>query len=381
MEKAAPKMIYRYLGNSGLKVSVMSWGNWINTKDENDITYETVKIAYEGGINFFDTAEIYGMGEGEISLGNALKKLNAKRSDLVISPKIFKCGSGVNDSFLSRKHIIEGVNNSLKRLQLEYVDVVFCHRPDSNTPLEETCRSMNWLIEQGKAFYWGTSEWSASQVMEAHLVCEKYNLIKPIVEQCQYNMMVRDKVEGEHVHLFKTTKLGTTVWSPLFSGVLTGKYINEIPKGSRLDVFSEGAKQHNMEYTKNKKDWDSKLLKLQAIAERFGANLAQFALAWVIKNTDVSTCIVGASKPQQLEENLKALDLVVKITKEIESEVDEILGNAPLGEMDWSTFTRLPPRRQILDGVKVIAPAVVKNDEKKIIIRIDHLKTSIEILN
>lgn len=351
-----PKMIYRYLGNSGLKVSVMSWGNWINTKNENDITYETVKIAYEGGINFFDTAEIYGMGEGEISLGNALKKLNAKRSDLVISTKIFKCGTGVNDSFLSRKHIIEGVNNSLKRLQLDYVDVVFCHRPDMNTPLEETCRSMDWIINQGKAFYWGTSEWSASQIMEAHLMCEKYNLIKPICDQCQYNMMARDKMELEYVTLFKTLKYGTTVWSPLFSGVLTGKYINEVPKGSRLDAFAQGAAFHHRTYNANKADWDAKLLKIQVIAQRYNANLAQFALAWVIKNTDVSTCIVGASKPEQLTENLQAMNLISQFTPEVETEINEILGNTPAGEMDWLNFTPLPPRRQILDGIKTIVP-------------------------
>lgn len=210
------KMIYRYLGNSGLRVSVMSWGNWLNSNDESDITNETVKIALENGINFFDTAEAYGFGKAETLLGEAFKKLGARREDLVVSTKIFKSGNGVNDSFLSRKHIIEGVNNSLKRLQMDYVDVLFCHRPDSNTPMEETCRALNWVINQGKAFYWGTSEWTPSQIGEAHTVCEKLGLIKPIVEQCQYSMLHRQKVEQDHVHLFKTTKMGTTVWSPLF---------------------------------------------------------------------------------------------------------------------------------------------------------------------
>jgi voltage-dependent potassium channel beta subunit len=343
--KKPNKMIYRYLGNSGLRVSAISWGNWINTKDENEITYNTVKVALDHGVNFFDTAEIYGFGEGETSLGNSLKKLGTKREDLVISTKIFKVGTGVNDGFLSRKHIIEGLNNSLKRLQLDYVDIVFCHRPDFRTPIEETCRAMDWVINQGKAFYWGTSEWSASQIMEAHMICEKLGLIKPLVEQCQYNMMVREKMENEYAHLFQRTKMGTTIWSPLFSGVLTGKYINEIPKGSRLDVFASNASLHKSQYDKNKAVWDEKLLKLKEISERLGFTLSQLAIAWTIKNPDVSTCIVGASKPEQLEENLKALDLLEVYTKDVEDEIEKILDNTPQGEMDWLYFNRLPGRR------------------------------------
>ena len=345
------KMIYRYLGNSGLKVSVISWGNWINTKDENDVTYETVKTAIEGGVNFFDTAEIYGFGEGETSLGAALKKLGTRREDLVISTKIFRSGMGVNDSFLSRKHIIEGLNNSLKRLQLDYVDVVFCHRFDRNTPLEETCRAMNWVIEQGKAFYWGTSEWSASEIGQALQICEKLNLIKPIVEQCQYNMMIREKMEGEYVHLFQTTKLGTTVWSPLFSGVLTGKYMNGIPEGTRFDAFAANTRLHYDLYIKNKEAWDAKLTQLKAIAERLGFSLAQLAIAWVIKNTDVSTCIVGASKASQLSENLRALELLDVYTNEVEQEIEAVLGNSPACQIDWLTFSKLAPRRRILLGI------------------------------
>jgi voltage-dependent potassium channel beta subunit len=344
-------MIYRYLGNSGLRVSVISWGNWINTKDENDVTYETVKTAIEHGVNFFDTAEIYGFGEGETSLGLALKKLGKRREDLVISTKMFRSGMGVNDSFLSRKHIIEGLNNSLKRLQLDYVDVVFCHRFDRNTPLEETCRAMNWLIEQGKAFYWGTSEWSASEIGQALQICEKLNLIKPIVEQCQYNMMVREKMENEYVHLFTTTRMGTTVWSPLFSGVLTGKYINGIPEGSRFDAFSANSKFHYNQYVTNKESWDAKLLKLKAVAERLGFSLAQLALAWVIKNTDVSTCIVGASRASQMEENLRALDLLEVYTNEVEQEIEAILGNSPAGPIDWLTFSKLATRRRVVLGI------------------------------
>jgi voltage-dependent potassium channel beta subunit len=274
------KMSYRYLGNSGLKVSVLSLGNWINTKED----YDSFSLAFQNGINFFDTAEIYGLGEAEKSLGEALKKIGARREELVISTKIFKVGNGVNDSFLSRKHIIEGLNNSLKRLQLEYVDVVFCHRPDVNTPMEETCRAMDWVINQGKAFYWGTSEWSASQIGEAFVICERLGLIKPIVEQCQYNMMAREKMEIEYVHLFKTTKMGTTIWSPLFSGILSGKYVNQVPQGSRLDLFAENARLHFAAYDNNKQVWDDKLLKLKEIAEKLGFTLSQLAIAWVIKH-------------------------------------------------------------------------------------------------
>jgi voltage-dependent potassium channel beta subunit len=347
MQKSS-KMLYRYLGNSGLKVSVLSLGNWINTKQD----YDSFSLAFKNGINYFDTAEIYGFGEAEKSLGEAFKKLGARREELVISTKIFKSGNGINDSFLSRKHIVEGLNNSLKRLQLEYVDVLFCHRPDMNTPMEETCRAMDWAINQGKAFYWGTSEWSASQIGEAFTICERLGLIKPIVEQCQYNLMVREKMENEYVHLFKTTKMGTTVWSPLFSGILSGKYINQVPSGSRFDLFAENARVHYSTYINNKQDWDQKLLKLKILAEKLGFTLPQLAVAWVIKNPDVSTCILGVSSSQQLVENIKALDLISLITNQIESEIEAILGNIPIGEMDWQTFTRQPNRRQILFGNK-----------------------------
>lgn len=341
MDSQKSKMIYRYLGNSGLKVSALSWGNWINTKEQ-DPTFEIVKYAYENGVNFFDTAEIYGFGEGETTLGNALKKLDVPRENLVISTKIFKSGMGVNDAFLSRKHIIEGLRNSLKRLQLEYVDVVFCHRPDARTPLEETCRAMNWVIEKGLAFYWGTSDWSAAEIIEAYGVCDRLNLIRPICEQPQYNLFVREKFESEYTILFSKYKMGTTIWSPLMSGFLTGKYINEIPKGSRMDVFQANAKLHYDLFEKNKNDYNPKLLKLKALAERLGFSLANLAIAWTVKNPHVSTCILGASKLEQIQENLKALDLVPLFTDEVEKEIEEILANGPLGDMDWLAFQRLP---------------------------------------
>lgn len=232
------KMEYRYLGNSGLRVSVLSFGNWLNSNKPEDyeITRDAMKMCFAAGINFFDTAEVYGFGEAETLMGKAFKELAMKREEIVVSTKIFKIGAGVNDTFLSRKHIIEGVNNSLKRLQLDYVDVVFCHRPDYETPLEETCRAMNSVIENGKAFYWGTSEWTADRIAKAIEICERLNLHKPIVEQPQYNMLARTKFENEYRFIFQEYKYGTTIWSPLAGGILAGKYNDgNIPEGSRYD--------------------------------------------------------------------------------------------------------------------------------------------------
>ena len=296
------KMEYRYLGPTGLRVSVVGWGNWVNNQND-QLTVESLKVCLEHGVNFFDTAEVYGLGAGELSLGKALKELNVQREKVVISTKIFNIGRDPNDSFLSRKHIIEGLRNSLKRLQLDYVDVVFCHRYDRYTPLEETCRAMNWCIEHGLAFYWGTSQWSASQIMEAYKICDKLNLIPPVVEQTHYNMMFRDFVEREYNDLFKKYGMGTTIWSPLESGILTGKYMNEIPEGSRFTLDHDNAKNANEFYQgENKKMWDEKLFKLKEIAEKkMNCTLAQLALAWVIANPDCSTTILGASKTSQLE--------------------------------------------------------------------------------
>jgi len=225
-----------------------------------------MKICFEAGVNFFDTAEIYGMGQAETIMGNAFKELNFKREEIVVSTKIFKVGPGVNDTFLSRKHIVEAIHNSLKRLQLDYVDVVFCHRPDYETPLEETCRAMNWIIENNKAFYWGTSEWPADRISKAIEICERLNLHKPIVEQCQYSMIVRDRFENEYRRIFSEAKYGTTIWSPLAGGILTGKY-NEgvIPEGSRYDnhkfldstwqkYFGEGKREGTLKKLKDLAD-------------------------------------------------------------------------------------------------------------------------------
>ena len=231
-------MLYRNLGNTGLKVSVLGFGNWVTSHnpEQAQTTEECVIKAYEAGINFFDTAEIYGFGEAERIFGNIFAKHKWPRDKLVISTKLLRCGMGVNDGGLSRKHIIEGIKASLKRLQTDYVDVVFCHRPDNDTPMEETVRAMNWIIQKGFAFYWGTSEWSASQIQDAWGVADRLGLIGPCVEQPQYNMLVRDRFESEYSFLFKKHRMGSTIWSPLASGILTGKYNDgSIAAGGRFD--------------------------------------------------------------------------------------------------------------------------------------------------
>ena len=344
------KMEYRYLGNSGLRVSVLSYGNWCE-HDDDKRTVECVKTSLEHGVNFFDTAEIYGLGIAETTLGKAFKELNVPREKIVVSTKIFKNGNDPNDTFQSRKHIIEGVKQSLKRLQLDYVDVVFCHRYDRYTPLEETCRAMNYVINQGWAFYWGTSEWRADQIERAIKICEKLNLIPPIVEQCEYSMLERKKVDSEYSDLFKMYQLGTTIWSPLKGGILTGKYLNEIPKGTRLDTkdFMKAM------YEKEKNEINPKIQKLKELAEnKVKCSLAQLAVAWVIANKDVSTCILGASKASQLDENFKALEIYKKLTPEILTEIETILGNCPNGEMDHRDRYQLNVRRNIDLGVDLV---------------------------
>lgn len=232
-------MEYRYLGNSGLLVSVLGFGNWLssNTEENYNLTRDAIKICFDAGINFYDTAEAYGFGKAEELMGRAFKELNLPREELVVTTKIFKASmENVNDEFLSRKHIIEGTRNSLKRLQLDYVDVLYCHRPDYETPLEETCAAMNWIIEEGWAFYWGTSEWPADRTSKAIEICEREGFHKPIVDQCEYNMLARNRLEKEYRRLFSENTYGTSIWSPMAGGILSGKYNDgKIPEGSRYD--------------------------------------------------------------------------------------------------------------------------------------------------
>ncbi|KAI8055644.1 voltage-dependent potassium channel, beta subunit [Syncephalis plumigaleata] len=325
-------MEYRHLGSSGLKVSVLSLGGWLTYggQTDEDGTYECMKRAYELGVNFFDTAEVYADGQSEIVMGNVIKRCGWKRSDIVISTKLFWGGKGPNDRGLSRKHIIEGLDASLKRLQLDYVDIVFAHRPDPETPMEEVVRAFNHVINQGKAFYWGTSEWSAEELSEAYGIADRLNLIGPTVEQPQYNMFERERVEKEYDPLYKKRGLGTTIWSPLASGVLTGKYNKGIPSDSRLAGQGDMSKilRGGLESEKGRKRIE-KVDKLLSLAEQLGCTCAQLALAWCAKNPHISTVITGASRTSQVEENIKALEVLPKLTPEIMLEIDVILGNKP----------------------------------------------------
>jgi len=356
MEQDNPhsKMIYRYLGNSGLKVSVLSFGNWITghlAKDEED-QIACIKKAFEHGINFFDTAEIYGAGQAEIIMGKAIKELNCKRKDLVISTKIFKCGMGINDSFLSRKHITEAVQKSLERLDLEYVDVIFCHRPDDDTPLEETVQAMNWVIEQGYAFYWATSEWGADKIVQAMEICKRLKLIKPIADQCEYSPLVRENFEKNLRPAFEDYKYGTTIWSPLAGGILTGKYNDgTIPEGTRYkDNEFAASVVWNKYFGVGKKEKTLKVLNaFKEIADETGCTMAQLALAWCIVNKDVSTCIFGASKVEQLEENIKALKVAIDWCEDLEKKINDALDNEPTPVIDFNVWKPRVPRR----GVRV----------------------------
>ena len=345
------KMEYRVLGNTGLKVSILSLGNSVNNRDDK-LTYDCLKLALSNGMNYFDSAEIYGLGTGETNLGKAIQELNIPREKIVISTKIFKSGPDPNDCFLSRKHIIEGIYESLERLKLDYVDIVYAHRYDLNTPLEETCRAMNWLIKNGLCFYWGTSEWTASQIMEAIKICNKLKLEKPVVEQCHYNIFTRVNVENKYGDLIKNFKFGLAVFSPLESGILTGKYINEIPKDSRAHLTYDNANSAMDRYIKEKKKLGWKNVKNKEIAEKkIKCTLAQLCIAWVIANKDVNTCLLGAAKVSQLEENIKALEIYKNIDNETWIEIEKILDNVPDGERDFLNNEMLPSRRNTVMGI------------------------------
>ena len=343
------KMEYRYLGNSGLRVSVLSFGVMLHDNVSN--LKEILKICLQNGVNFFDTAEFYGIGVAEKTFGQALKELNVPREKIIVSIKIFKNGSDPNDGGESRKHIIEGVKKSLKNLQLDYADIVFVHRYDRNTPIEETVRAMNYLIEKGLAFYWATSEWSPDQIERAFNIAKERNLIPPICDQAHYNLLSRGKIDNEYRDLFRFRKYGITAWSPLEGGILTGKYMeNKIPEGSRI---SKGKGRLPVIWQSKKADWEPKLEKLKKLAqEKLNCSLAQLSIAWVIRNNDISTAILGAMNPEQITENLKALDISKKMTKEILEEIETIMKNAPSGEYDYfNGFTEMPIRRNIQEGI------------------------------
>ena len=317
-------MEYRHLGKSGIRVSALSLGAWITYGGQvgEDVAYDCMAAAYEAGVNFFDNAESYANGEAEIVMGKVIRRAGWKRSDLVISTKIFWGGDGPNDTGLSHKHLVEGINASLERLQMDYVDLLFCHRPDIHTPVEETVWAMNQIIQQGKAFYWGTSQWSAQQIMDAYGIARREHLIPPLMEQPEYNMFHRERVEREYALLYEKIGLGTTIWSPLDSGILTGKYNQGIPEDSRL--ARETWLQRELVQEKIEK-----VRQLAPIAEELGSSMAQLALAWCLKNPDVSTVITGASRPEQVRENMGALDLVGRLTPEVMERIEGILDNKP----------------------------------------------------
>ncbi|KAI1136874.1 Aldo/keto reductase [Hypoxylon sp. FL0543] len=328
-------MQFRHLGPTGLKVSVLSLGGWLTYggTEKGEIVKKCLETAWNHGINTFDTAETYASGESEVEMGQALKELGWPRDEYVLTTKIF-FGTGrkePNTRGLSRKHIVEGLKSSLERLQQPYVDVVFAHRPDYATPMREIVEGFTQVIRNlNLAYYWGTSEWTAVQIMEATQIAERYNLIAPVVEQPQYNAFHRQRFEVEYAPLYEKFGYGTTIWSPLASGLLTGKYNNGIPEGSRLakhgDFFDGAIKSLQTEEGKAKIE---KVKKLTTVAERLGGSTASLALAWALKNPNVSTVILGATKPEQIEENVKALKLYEKLTPEVLEEIEKILDNAP----------------------------------------------------
>ncbi|TVQ96253.1 MAG: aldo/keto reductase, partial [Spirochaetaceae bacterium] len=298
-------MNYRRLGASGLKVSELSLGSWVtfNKQLEVDTAKECMYAAYDAGVNFFDNAEGYEHGNSEVVMGKVLAASGWRRDSYIVSSKVF-FGSTTerkpNQIGLSRKHVIEACHQALERLQVDYLDLYFCHRPDPETPIEETVRAMSDLITQGKVLYWGTSEWSAQEIMQAYSVARQYNLVPPTMEQPQYNMLVRDRFESEYARLYSEIGLGTTIWSPLASGLLTGKYNNGIPKDSRLnlpgyewlrDKLLGEHSERNLAIVK----------KLGEVADGLGTSLAKLAIAWCLKNPNVSTVITGASRVSQVE--------------------------------------------------------------------------------
>ena len=322
-------MEYRRLGKAGLKVSALSLGAWVTYGGQvgEEVARTCMSAAYEAGVNFFDNAEAYAGGNAEIVMGNVIKQIGWRRESIVVSTKIFWGGDGPNDTGLSHKHIIEGANNALRRLQLDYVDLIFCHRPDPNTPIEETVWAMHDMISRGKALYWGTSEWSAADIRAAWDIAERHHLRKPVVEQPEYNLFRRERVEKEYARLYDDLGIGTTTWSPLASGLLTGKYNDGIPPGSRGTL-------KGYEFLAGRVTDPAKLAvvrRLAPIARDLGCTLAQLSLAWCLKNPRVSSVITGASRASQVTENLKALDVVEKLTPEAMARIEAVVSDKASG--------------------------------------------------
>jgi voltage-dependent potassium channel beta subunit len=319
------------MGKTGLQLSILSYGSWVTFHKQIDdsIADELMGMAYDSGVNFFDNAEVYAAGESEKLMGRVLSKKSWDRTSYVLSSKAYFGWRGKqnkpNQTGLSRKHLTEACHEAMQRLQTDYLDIYFCHRPDKNTPIEEVVWTMNILIQQGKILYWGTSEWSAAEIMEAHRAAAQYGLIGPSVEQPQYNLLERQKMEYEFLIIFKTVGMGTTIWSPLASGLLTGKYNDGIPEGSRFAL--EG-----FDWLKNQWMVDDKLNKvrqLTEIAREIGTSTATLSIAWCVANPNVTTAILGATKKEQLTENLKALEVLPKLNAEVMQRIDEVMQTKP----------------------------------------------------
>ena len=329
-------MEYRRMGKTGLQLSILSYGSWVTFHKQIDesIADELMGMAYDAGINFFDNAEVYAAGESEKLMGRVLKKKNWDRTSYTISSKAFFGWRGKqnkpNQTGLSRKHLVEACHEALGRLQVDYLDLFFCHRPDKNVPIEEVVWTMNILIQQGKILYWGTSEWGAAEIMEAHRVAAQFGLIGPAMEQPQYNLLERDKMEYEFSMIFRTVGMGTTIWSPLASGLLTGKYNQGIPEGSRfaLEGFDWLKERWMVE------DKLAKVRKLGELAQELDSSQASLAIAWCLTNPNVTTAILGATKKEQLTENLKALDTLPKLTPDVLKRIDEIMQTKPR-QAEW----------------------------------------------
>lgn len=322
-------MEYRRLGKSGLQLSELSFGSWITfgNQIENGISERLMDIAYDAGVNFFDNAEVYADGRSEEVMGNILLKKQWNRDTYVVSSKVYFGAGGKlpTQRGLHRKHVVEACEAALKRLKVDYLDLFFCHRPDKETPIEETVWTMHNLISQGKIMYWGTSEWSAQEIMEAHMFAERYHLIGPTMEQPQYNMLTRRKVEVEYSQIYKTVGLGTTIWSPLASGYLTGKYIDQKPNDTRLmrDELNWLAERTFVEEN------NTRVKGLKSLAEEIGISMPHLGICWCLKNPNVSTVILGASKEEQLIQTLKSKDYIHLLTDEVMNKIELILNNKP----------------------------------------------------
>lgn len=324
-------MEYRRMGKTGLQLSVLSYGSWVTFHKQIDDGNADALMsqAYDAGINFFDNAEVYALGESEKMMGRVLKKKNWDRTSYTLSSKAYFGWRGAdnkpNQTGLSRKHLVEACHEALQRLQTDYLDIYFCHRPDQGVPIEEVVWTMHNLVQQGKVLYWGTSQWSGAEIMEAHRVAHQYHLIAPTVEQPQYNMFERFRMEQDYLPVFRNAGLGTTIWSPLAAGFLTGKYNDGIPEGSRLAI--EG-----FDWLKDRWIQDAKIEKVKkmaVLAKDLNVSLASLAIAWTIKNPNVTTAILGATKKTQLEENLKALEVLPQLTETVMGQIEGILQNKP----------------------------------------------------